>query len=85
MTDETRERPGSDARDRGAAGGGGVPGRRRRDLADRGDIDDREQRKLGAAIGMWLAVVAVAWLAYSYLHGFDPGLCRHYGGCQWSA
>jgi len=34
---------------------------------------------------MWLAVVAVAWLAYSYLHGFDPGLCRHYGGCQWSA
>ena len=44
-------------------------------------IDEREQRKLGAAIALWLLVIALGWLAYSYLHGFDPSLCWHYGGC----
>ena len=24
----------------------------------------------------------VYWIAYSYLHGFDPSLCWSYGGCR---
>ena len=44
----------------------------------RGDV------MLSAAIGVWMLVAALAWLTYAHLHGFDPGLCRSYGGCRWS-
>lgn len=45
-------------------------------------VNEREQRILGAAIGMWLLVAAVTWLAYCHWHGFDPSLCWSYGGCN---
>jgi hypothetical protein len=46
----------------------------------------RHEIVLGLAVFVWVFVVpGVAWLAYSSLHGFDPSLCRHYGGCWWTA
>jgi hypothetical protein len=50
-----------------------------------GHPNRRDEIILALAIFMWMAVAAVAWLAYSYWHGFDPELCRSYGGCQWTA
>ena len=43
----------------------------------------RQELALAAAVIVWVFVIpALAWIVYSHLHGFDPGLCWSYGGCQ---
>jgi hypothetical protein len=49
-------------------------------------VTRRDEITLAFAVALWVFVIpATAWLAYSYLHGFDPSLCRSYGGCWWTA
>lgn len=46
----------------------------------------RDDLTLALAITVWAFLLpALAWLTYAHLHGFDPELCRSYGGCWWPA
>jgi hypothetical protein len=40
-------------------------------------------KKLAAAIAVWLVVVALSFLAWASLNGYDPSLCEAWSACEW--